>query len=44
MWSGEGGLNGLEDNMGIWLEEDIRIGIECHLLGKWREAEGVEFD
>lgn len=44
MWSGEGGLKGLEDIMGIWVEKGVRIGIECHLLGKWREAEGVEFD
>lgn len=44
MWSGEGGLKGLEDIMGIWVEKGVRIGIECHLLGKWREAEGVEME
>lgn len=44
MWSGEGGLSGLEDIMGILVEKGVRIGIECHLLSKWREAGGVEFD
>lgn len=44
MWSGEGGLSGLEDIMGILVEKGVRIGIECHLLSKSREAGGVEFD
>lgn len=44
MWSGRGGLNDLEDIMGVIVEKGARIGIECHLLGKWREVEGVEFD